>query len=255
MTHSSRLPMFRLVRGPFAIVFVLVASVLVPSAADAGLIQWTAAVNAGTPASFVATNVFTPSIVNIGPLSGDITYEFVVNGGDRAAAGSLLGSLIGGQSQAIRFEQWFNTDHYGATQYFVADYDFSVPTAFDTDVDLAFVVNSGTGTTALFVNGVDTGATVPMALTLNGSVAFGGTDLGGGNFLGDDSFAGKIYGFATYDSALTATELKAHADAFFAVAEPATWAMFVSAGLLVLLAGMASRAPSGRAGSGTDAAA
>jgi hypothetical protein len=170
-----------------AIAFVSIASLPAPSSADAGLIQWSAEVNAGTPASFVATNVFTPSVVNIGPLSGDITYEFIVNGGDRAAAGSLLGSLASGQSQAIRFEQWFNTDHYGATQYFVADYDFGVPTAFDVDVHLAFVVNSAAGTTALFINGLDTGATVPMALTLNGPVAFGGTDMGGGTFLGDDT--------------------------------------------------------------------
>jgi hypothetical protein len=88
----------------------------------------------------------------------------------------------------------------------------------------------------LFVNGLDTGTTVPFALTLNGSVAFGGTDIGGGNVMGDDSFAGTIFGFAAYDSALSPEELKAHADAYFAAAvpEPATWAIFLSAGLLGL---------------------
>jgi hypothetical protein len=213
----------------------LATGILVPSSADAALGQWTDAVNTGTPASFVATNIFTPSVVNIGALSGNITYEFVVNGGDRAAAGSLLGSLTGGQSEAIRFEQWHNTGTYGATRYFVADYDFGVATTFDTDLHLAFVVNSAAETTALFVNGVDTGATVPFAMTLNGLVAFGGTDLGGGGFLGDDAFAGTIFGFAAYDEALSAEELKIHSDAFFAtVPEPATWAVFLSAGLLGL---------------------
>jgi hypothetical protein len=206
-----------------------------PSPANADVIQWLAQVNTGTPATFVATNVFTPSIVNIGALSGDITYEFIVNGGDRAAAGSLLGSLTGGQAEAIRFEQWFNTGTYGATRYLIADYDFGVATTFDTDVHLAFVVDSAAGTTALFVNGLDTGATVPFALTLNGLVAFGGTDIGGGNFLGDDSFAGTIHGFAAYDTALSADELKAHTDAFFAVPEPATWIVFLSVGLLGLI--------------------
>lgn len=212
------------------------ALTLASHAANATLNDWTSAVGTGTPASFVATNIFTPSVVNIGALSGNITYEFIVNGGDRAAAGSLIGSLTGGQSQAIRFEQWQNTGTYGATRYLVADYDFGVATTFDADIHLAFVVDAAAGTTALFVNGQDTGATVPFALTLNGNVAFGGTDLGGGNFLGDDSFAGTIYGFAAYGSALSAEELKAHSDAYFAaVPEPGTLALFASAGLLGLV--------------------
>jgi hypothetical protein len=187
----------------------------------------------------VGTNVFTPSIVNIGALSGDITYEFIVNGQERAAAGSLIGSLTGGQSQAIRFEQWQATGLFGATQYGVADYSFGVPTVFNTDVDLAFVVDSAAGTTTLYVNGVDTGATVPFAVTLQGNVAVGGTDIGGGSFLGDDSFAGSILGFATFDSALSATELKDHSDAFFnatVVPEPATWTMLWGFGVVGFVA-------------------
>jgi hypothetical protein len=234
MIHPHRLTLFR---GALAATFALLACGLMPSSADAGLVQWAAEVDAGTPSTFVATNIFTPSIVNIGALSGDITYEFIVNGGDRAAAGSLLGSLTGGQSQAIRFEQWFNTGTYGATRYGVADYDFGVPTTYDADVHLAFVVHGGAGTTALFVNGLNTGATVPFALTLHGPVAVGGTDMGGGSFLGDDSFAGTILGFAAYDSALSSGELMAHADAFFAAAavpEPTAWTMLLSLGLVGL---------------------
>jgi hypothetical protein len=100
-----------------------------------------------------------------------------------------------------------------------------VPTTFDEAIVLAFVVNSGAGTTSLFVNGVDTGTTVPMALTLSGLVGFGGTALPGGGFLGDDAFAGTILGFAAYDSALSADQLRAHGDAFSnptAVPEPTT---------------------------------
>jgi hypothetical protein len=223
-------------RSPIAATFALLALSLTvaPSSAVAGPIEWLAAVNTGTPAaSFVATDIFTPSIVDIGPLSGDITYEFVVNGADRAAAGTLIGSLTGGQSQAIRFEQWPNTNAYGTTQYYVADYSFGVQTTFDTDVVIAFVVHSVAGTTSLFVNGVDTGATVPMALTLSGPVAFGGTAMPGGGFLGDDAFAGTILGFAAYDSALAADQLKAHADAFAVVPEPASLTL-VSLGMVSL---------------------
>lgn len=215
MIHSHRFTPFR---GVLMAILALVVWGLMPSSADAGLTQWLAAVNTGTLPTSVATTVFTPSIVDIGTLSGDITYEFIVNGSDRATAGSLIGALTGGQSEAIRFEQFPNTDHYGVTQYGVADHDFGVPTHFDTDVHLAFVVDSGAGTTTLFVNGVNTGATVPYALTLQGPVAFGGTDLGGGNFLGDDAFAGTILGFAAYNSTLSSDELQAHADAFFASA-------------------------------------
>lgn len=234
MTRFCGLSLFRAL---IAIPVAIAAWGVTPSSASANLIQWLAEVNSGSPAPvFVATNVFTPSIVDIGALSGDITYEFLVNGQDRAAAGSLIGSLTGGQNEAIRFEQWHNTGTYGATKYSVADYDFFVPTTYDTDVVLDFVVNSAAGTTRLFVNGVDSGATVPFALTLHGPVAFGGTAMPGGGFLGDDSFAGTIIGFASYDGALSSTELKKHADAFFAVVpEPSTWTTLLTGGIACLI--------------------
>ncbi len=244
MTHPHRLARFT---GLLAATFALVAWGLTPSSVDAGTIEWLEAVNAGPPPVFEATNVFTPSIVNIGALSGDITYEFVVNGAFRATAGSLIGSLTGGQNQAIRFDQFPATNEYGATQYGVADYSFGVPTTYDTNVVLDFVVDSAAGDTKLFVNGVDTGATVPMVLTLNGPVAFGGTDIGNGQFLGDDSFAGTILGFADFDSALSANDLLAHSDAFFdiVVPEPATWTMLASSGIFGLLAYRRRSSPRG----------
>lgn len=52
--------------------------------------------------------------------------------------------------------------------------------------------------------------------------------------LGDDAFAGKILGFAAFDSALSRPELVAHADAFFnltAVPEPVTGTMCLSLGI------------------------
>lgn len=97
-------------------------------------------------------------------------------------------------------------------------------------MDLAFVAHAAAGTTSLIVNGVDTGTTVPFALSLQGPVAFGGTSMPGGGFLGDDSFEGVIRGFTAYDSALTTAELRAHAGAFFAVSE-GTGAGYLAAGL------------------------
>lgn len=100
-----------------AVTLALVAWSLMPLSANAGLTQWITEVNSGTAATYVATDVFTPSIVDIGTLSGDITYEFIVNGAQRAIAGTLIGSHADGQSQAIRFEQYNNTDQYGVTQF------------------------------------------------------------------------------------------------------------------------------------------
>jgi hypothetical protein len=227
------------VRHSLAAVVGLLALGFLPSTAAAGLTQWTAQVNAGTPPVVVQTNIFTPSLINIGPLSGNITYEFIVNGADRASAGSLIGSLTGGQHEAIRFEQYPNTNMYGVTAYGVADYVFNVPTTFNTDVDLAFVVNSAAGTTRLFVNGVDTGATVPYAVTLHGTVGFGSTATGTG-FLdpSQESFQGNFIGFASFNSALSGAELKAHSDAYFginpATPEPVNWAVFLGVGVVGL---------------------
>lgn len=212
------------------------ASLFLAPGAQAGIAEWNGQVATGTAATFAANNVFTPSVQNIGSLSGDITYEFIVNGKDRAAAGSLIGSLADGQKQAIRFEQWENTGGYGATLYGIDDYQFGVATAYDVDVVLAFVVDAAAGITALFVNGVDTGTAVPFALTLTGNVGFGGTLMPGGGFLGDDSFEGTILGFAAYDAKLGAAELKTHSDAFFAVVpEPSTWALLLGAGVMGLI--------------------
>ena len=85
-------------------------------------------------------------------------------------------------------------------------------------------------------------------MTLHGDVAVGGTDIGGGNFPGDDSFAGSILGFAAFDSPLSATELKEHSDAFFGgtvVPEPATWTLVWGFGIVGLMA-RRRRPPAGK---------
>lgn len=222
-----------MLRAQVVVLLMLTAASLAPRSASASIAMWLDEVAQGTPANFTITNVPIPVAVDISGLSGEITYEFIVNGADRATAGTLIGSNTNGQNQAIRFEQWQNTDSYGITVYGDNDYSFNVPTSFDVDVHLAFV--SQFGVTELFINGVSTGQTLPIMLTLNGVVGFSATLLDGGVLMTDDSFAGSILGFAAYDWALTGAELKAHADAYFAadpVPEPAAWLVFGGLGLI-----------------------
>jgi hypothetical protein len=203
--------------------------------AHADLTQWAGSVIAGSP-TYLATQISPlPTTINIGALSGNITYEFIVNG---QIGPSSSGALMADGRQAIKFDQYPNTGLYGATQYGIADYNFGVPTAVGTDVVLDFVANSGTGTTALFVNGANTGMTVPFALTLNGSVTVGGAPSSPG-FI--DEFNGQILGLATFDSALSASEIKADANAFAAVPEPGSLPVVMGLGASLCAVGSLRR--------------
>jgi hypothetical protein len=214
----------------FFVATVALALGIAPARAD--LMQWQVEANAGTAPAFLGTNFATPTVVNIGSLSGDITYEFIVNGVDGSRSSALLGDITG-QDQAIKFEQFDDTGLYGVTAYGFADYDFGVPTDFGADVHLAFVADAGAVTTTLFVNGVATGTPVPFSVSLTGSVGLGGTFDGITPFF--EVFTGTILGFATYDSALSAAEIQTQANAFLApaaVPEPSTLASAGIAGLI-----------------------
>lgn len=201
---------------------------LLGSSARADLNQWATEVNAGGPPNFLGTNITPiPGTVDLGAMSGDITYEFVVNANRVGASSALLGSFTGGQ--AIKFNQWNNTGYYGLTAYGVADYDFGVPTTFGSDVVLAFVADSAAGTTSLFVNGADTGASVPLALNLNGLVGVGGAVRANGTFI--DPLDGQMLGLAVFNRKLTGDEIRSHADAYSAdvIPEPGTLALLLGA--------------------------
>ena len=107
-------------------------------------------------------------------------------------------------------------------------------TTVGSDVLLDFVAHSDTGTTALFVNGVDTGMTVPFALTLNESVSVGGAyNISQGFF---DDFNGQMLGLATFDSALSGSEIMAHENAITAVPEPGSLALVMVSGVCLCAA-------------------
>ncbi|HTR42935.1 MAG TPA: PEP-CTERM sorting domain-containing protein [Pseudomonadales bacterium] len=211
------------------VIFAILAGLgigAVPAHAD--LAQWLTAVNAGSP-TYEATQISPlPTTINIGSLSGNNTYEFIVNG---QIGPSTSGALMADGSQAIKFDQYPNTGLYGATQYGIADYDFGEPTTVGNNVVLDFVANSGTGTTSLFVNGAAEGTAVPFALTLSGNVTVGAAFGAVGNQGFFDDFNGQILGLATFDSGLSGNQIMQHANAFFAVPEPSSLAMFMSLGV------------------------
>lgn len=185
--------------------------------------------------TFLETNVpNTPVEVNIGNLTGFNTYEFIVIGQQQPTGSSaLMGVRSIGQEQAIKFEQWQFSGKYGATIYGVADYTFGPSTTFGSLVMLDFVANPSTGTTELFVNGVDTGTSVPFSVSLTGLVGLGGADHGNGTF--SDNFVGTFEAAATYDSDLTSIQVQNHYNAFVApsasVPEPSSLTLFVLGGM------------------------
>ena len=199
-------------------VVIAVATLFGSRQANAALVDWVGEVGSGTPAAFSDTNVTPlPKTANIGSLSGAITYEFIVNVNNIGSSSALMGVNPG---QAIKFEQWNNTNRYGVTVFGVADHNFGVLNTYGTDVHLAFVADGGS-TTKLFVNGVDTGATVPASTSLSGTVGIGAA-FRTSNSTFFDVMSGSMSGVATYNSALSASEIAQHSNAFFAPPGPVT---------------------------------
>jgi concanavalin A-like lectin/glucanase superfamily protein len=175
---------------------------------------WAMAAALDGPA-FSATDVV-DGVYDIGALSGDITYEFIVqsNPAEEQASMALIGRRNFGDTQVgLKYEQWNNTGTYGATVFGVADYDYGVATNPGVPTHLVFVSSEDTATTALYVDGVLQGS-IDSAITLSGLVGIGyGAQAEDGSDFFDD-FDGDIFGVAIYDAALSAGQIKTHANAY-----------------------------------------
>jgi len=179
--------------------------------------NWAAMAAADAPA-YLDTYV-EDGLYDIGVLSGDITYEFVVlsNPDETEASMCLMGRRDFGDTQAgIKFEQWNNTGTYGATIFGVVDLDFGVPTAPGEYTHLTFVSSEDAATTALYVNGIYQ-ASVDAAITLSGPVGIGygaqDAETRGSAFF--DNFDGTIFGVAIYDVALSDDQIAKHSNGYF----------------------------------------
>jgi hypothetical protein len=193
---------------------------LLSGSARADLTEWVNAVAAGSSASYTATNVVMPTIVDVGSLSNaqGLTYEFVINGNDAGLSSALIGAKNTGfgTSSALKFEQFADTGSWGVTLWGVTDWTIA-PHTVGVDLHVAWVVNPTAGTTALYVDGVLIG-TVPHAPHITNVVGFGEWYDPGGSV---DSYSGLMYGTALYESMLSVSEIQEHSDAFHST-EPGT---------------------------------
>ncbi len=185
-------------------------------AADGGagsFSAWQAAVAAGTAA--VATRhepaaAADQVTLDVGALTGDRTFEFIVNAGDGGPSGSVFGDAV----QSLRFEQWNDTGTMGLTVYGVADHVSPVAPPLLTDTHIVFT-SDGTDT-LLYVDGVlqHTFAGVPLTGGgIQGLAASAATTVGGRTVGYFDRMDGHVLGFAAYAAALPAAEVARHAEA------------------------------------------
>ena len=189
---------------------------IVEADVTAGIDSWQAAAASASP-GFIATNI-ADGLYDIGAFSGDITYEFVVksNPDETEASMALIGRRQFGDTEAgLKYEQWNNTGTYGATLFGVVDLDFGVATNPGVATHLVFVSSEDLGTTELYVDGALAGS-VDRAITLAGNVGIGYGAQGADGSESFDNFDGDVYGVAIYDVALSADQIAAHSDAFFA---------------------------------------
>lgn len=181
-----------------------------------------------TPAAtnFTTVNGTAPMTINVGALSGDSSFEFIVNAGFAGLSSALLGNRTDNGRQGLKFEQFNDTGVFGITNFGVVDIlsDDTPPANIDTHV--AFV-SDGSSSTDLYVNGANV-HTFVAPLVIFGSQGLAGViQNNGGPF---DLLDGNIFGFASYDVALTPAEVATHSNAFF-VPEPSSAALLAFAGL------------------------
>lgn len=203
------------------------------TSSHATLSMWQAQVTGAgaTPAATMFSTIpgGSPILFNVGNLSGDRSFEFIVN----SPSGGISQALMGSQDpavgrQGLKFDQCCNTGFYGMTNFGVIDYLSSTPTNFGRDVHIAFT--SDGLTTSMYTDGVFR-ESFPTGLIMTGTHGLGAADNFGVFF---DVMAGNILGFASYDSALSAAEVAAHNTAFV-VPEPsaALFSGLAAAGLLL----------------------
>ncbi|MBP7948610.1 MAG: CotH kinase family protein [Verrucomicrobiales bacterium] len=202
---------------------------LVAGTAGAALTEYDAAITADatTPASkltnavtFTGTN---SAAFDFGTITGDATFEFIVQGTPSTASGYLA---VGANTVSnLRFEQWNNTAQLGMTQIGVADYLFTPPVPTPESLRHITYVWNGADTVRLYVDGVLAGTNSSV------SPAFGmpsGVGRLGANASNGEGMVGTVYRVTCYDSVLPDAKILAHADAYHDVLRPPTIGTFTA---------------------------
>lgn len=157
-----------------------------------------------------------PQLIDLGVLTEDRAFEFIVNSGPNGGSQALLGSgLAENGLQGVKFEQWYETNLYGLTDYGVTDFSSTAP--IDTGRDVHLVYSSDGIETKLYVDGVFR-YTFPIPLRLTGSAGLGAAYGAAGTF--GDPMDGAILGFVAYDTALSDADVLTHYQKFHTVIPP-----------------------------------
>lgn len=227
--------------------FLAAAAVTLLSSLNSGaaVLQWQTAINSGSAtASKNFTTITAPVLFDVGTLTGDRTFEFILNATVGATPSSALLGNFATESgkQALKYEQYNKLGTFGATAFGVADYTTTIaaPSGVNTQVVFQF---DGTKTD-LYVNGafkttILTATNTNVALALTGAQGLGGW-LNGAAFV--DPMQGSILGFASYDTALSPAEITSHYNAFAAPVPEAGTASLGGLALMGLLARRRRRA-------------
>lgn len=194
------------------------------------LAAWQAAVTSeGTPPAstyFDIVSGLEPVIVNVGNLSGDRTFEFVVHSGVGGPSVALLGT---GGVQGLKFDQWQDTGTLGITNYGVVDVDSGALAPSHRIAHVAYV--SDDVSTTIYVDGEPVATVDDIPLQITGEAGLGGAATIPNQY--SDHLDGTVLRFASYDVALTDDQIAARHAAFAAdngVGTFAAWQTAASVG-------------------------
>ncbi|MEM7394822.1 MAG: LamG-like jellyroll fold domain-containing protein, partial [Verrucomicrobiota bacterium] len=143
----------------------------------------------------------TPTVVDMGEVTGDSSFEFFFN----AVKAGPSTAIAGNAGLGLKLDQWNEQGVFGVTEFGVADHIFDgVESVFERDVHVVYVNDTAAGETRLYVDGVQAG-TWGGNFDLSGEVkvmaARIDTDT---DPMGEGSL---MYRWASYDSALTDVEV------------------------------------------------
>jgi hypothetical protein len=165
----------------------------------------------------VTLNGSNRSAFNFGTVSGESTFEFIVEGDP--AAGGRDGFLAVGSnsSSSLRYEQWDDSGQLGFTQGGVADYTFSPLVLSPTEATHVAYVWDGDGRMDLYLDGTLVGQNTAVASSFNMPT---GAGFLGNNSAGSEGMIGTIHRVTVYNEALSSDDIVRHSNAYNEVLEP-----------------------------------
>ncbi|MGK0189682.1 MAG: hypothetical protein ACI9R3_005499 [Verrucomicrobiales bacterium] len=207
---------------------IALAAVILPTPSDADLTTYDAAIAAdhggGDGSSPYAATLTEPLEFDttggiefdFGDISGDATFEFIVEGDPEAAQNGYL-AVGENTGNSLRYEQWDDTGQLGFTRSGVADYVFIA----EEDEDLVLSPTEPTHVTYAWASDdqrMDLYIDGALAGVVEGATFEMPTGAGwlGANAAGTESMEGIIHRVTTYDSLLSPEIIATHGNSWLA---------------------------------------